>query len=446
MKNSHLDIAFAGVTVVIATGVFRFIAVPFGLPIYVVSGILLLLNLSYVVLRIRAFRFKKKQILPWVILLLVWPQISVLYSVGSDLRAALLSLNTFLTFAGVSILIQRGQIAILKRALSASLVLTYIGTILNLLRPDMFAEVARLADAYVLTMGRPGGFHLQPNDLAINVVLLFAGKLALDRGDRPIENAISAGIVVLIVLLTGSRTGLVTVGIVLMIDVIGRLTKGAAQVRVAKSSLKFLTSLALMSVAVFFIAKSVLVFLESKLDMVPGGLVDRLDAFLSFQLSYDSVGIQTQSISHRFDAQLNYIRLIAEMPITGRGIGSEQVYLATGKIPLSSHSSFLSMAFEYGIPYAVLFTLALVSFIFLFRQSSNGVRMKRSDYLSFAVLALVLFFYSGALVSSVPFVILVAMAVTSMARASAETAVQNKMSCKFALGQGPHAFSTGSTR
>lgn len=446
MKRSHLDIAFAVVTVIIATGVFRFIAVPFGVPIYIVSGILLLFNLSYVLMRIHAFRFNNKLILPWVILLLVWPLLSFLYSVGGNLRAALVILNAFLIFAGVSILIRRGQIAIVQRALSASLLLTYIGAILNLMRPDLFTEVARLADAYVLTMGRPGGFYLQPNDLAINTVLLLAGKLALDHGDHPIQKAITIGLVVLIVLLSGSRAGLVTVGVVLMFSVMGRLTKGAARGRITKSSLMYLASLVLMSVGVFFVAKSVLVFLQSTADLMPGGLVDRLDAFLNFKFSYDGVGTQSQTVSDRWEAQLNYLRLVADTPITGHGIGSEQFYLATGRIPLSSHSSFLSMAFEYGIPYAVFFTLALVSFIFFFRRSSNGERMERSDYWLFAVLALILLFYSGTLADRVPFVILVAIAVTSMARASAETAVQNKMSRQLAIGQGPHAFSKGSTR
>lgn len=446
MKRSHLDIAFAGATVIIATGIFRFIAVPFGVPIYIVSGILLLFNLFYVLKRIREFRFNHKRILPWVLLLLVWPLFSFFYSVGGDLRAALVLLNSFLIFAGVNILIRSGQIAVFQRALSVSLVLTYIGALLNLMWPVLFIEVARLADAYVLTMGRPGGFYLQPNDLAINIVLLFAGKLALDRGDHPIRNAVTVGMVVLTVLLSGSRAGLLAVGMVLMFDLIGRLIKGAAWGRIERSTLKYLAFLVFMSVGVLFLANWVLVLLKSTADLVPGGLVDRLDAFLSFRLSYDGNGIQTQSISDRWEAQLNYLRLIAELPITGHGIGSEQLYLAIGKIPLSSHSSFLSMAFEYGLPYAVFFTFALVSLTFVPRRSSSGVWMKRSGYFSFSVFTLILLFYSGALVGRVPFVILVAMAVTSMTRASADTARRNIASRRFAFAQGPDAFCKGSTR
>lgn len=446
MTRSHFDIAFAGVTVLIATGLFRFIAVPFGVPIYLVSGVLLVFILSYVMMRVRAFRFKQKQILPWVILLFVWPLCSILYSIGGDLRAALVSLNTFLIFAGISILIRRGQISIVQRVLSASLVLTYIGAILNLIRPNLFTEVARLADAYVLTMGRPGGFYLQPNDLAINIVLLFAGKLALDRGDRPVPNAITAGVVSLVVLLTGSRAGLVTLCVVLMFDVFGRLVGGASQVRMTKSVLTYVASLTLMGVGVFFTAKLALGFLKSVSRFTPGGLVDRLDAFLSLKLSYDGAGIQTQSVRDRWDAQSTYLELITEMPILGHGIGSEQLYLNTGRIPLSSHSSFLSMAFEYGIPYAALFTIALVSWIFPFRRSFNSIWLRRSKIWSFAILSLLLLFYSGNLTGRVPFVVLVAMAVTGIARSSGQTALQSHMSRQVGSKQKPQVLNAGLSR
>ena len=445
MKRSHLDIAFAVVTTIIATGFFRFIAVPFGIPIYFVSGVLLLFNSFYFVANIHAFRFNNKRILLWVLLLLIWPLFSFMYSVGGDLRSILILLNSFLIFSGISILIQRGHIIIVHKMLSASLVVTYLGAVLNLMRPDLFTEVARLADAYVLTMGRPGGFHLQPNDLAINSVLIFAAKLALDRDDHPIRDAISSGLVVLIVLLSGSRAGLMTVAIVLELDSVGRLTDRTSRVKIAKASISYLGSLVIMMIGVFFLAKSTLSFLRNTTDVTSGGLVDRLDAFLSFRLSYDGAGLHTQSITDRWEAQLNYLRLIAESPVTGHGIGSEQLYLATGGIPLSSHSSFLSMSFEYGVPYAFVFVLALVSFIFISGRSKMRIwvnmQLKPLDYWSFAILSLLLLFYSGTLVGRIPFVILVAIAVTPMLRVSAHIDLQKNSSRRILHSSEKDAFS-----
>ena len=70
-----------------------------------------------------------------------------------------------------------------------------------------------------------------------------------------------------------------------------------------------------------------------------------------------------------------------------------------------------------------------------------NMQLKPLDYWSFAILSLLLLFYSGTLVGRIPFVILVAIAVTPMLRVSAHIDLQKNSSRRILHSSEKDAFS-----
>lgn len=416
MKHGHWDLAFAIVAIAISTGIFRFLAAPFGLQIFHISGALLVFNLIYVLGFFSEFRFNDRRRFLWAVLLLIWPLSTVLYSSGADLRSILVLLNSFLIFAGAVILISRGRMDVVRNILLVSITLTCIGVVLNLLQPNLFAETAQLANASELTMGRPGGFYLQPNDLAINIVLLYAAHLALGVNRSTMLAAGSLGLVVLIVLLSGSRAGVIIAGLVIVMDLIGRFFSSGSSMRMLRSSVWYLVIMAVASIGIFSFARSLVSILQKNSEAAPGGLVDRLDAFLSFRLSYDGSGLDTQSVRDRWDAQLAYIEKIQGSPIFGYGLGSEEHLLEAGSITLSSHSSFLSTTLEYGAVYSLILIATICSFLISRKYKYQQGGLNFSVRWTFVMLSLILMFYSGELLYRAPFLLFLALMVACRPR------------------------------
>jgi hypothetical protein len=101
-----------------------------------------------------------------------------------------------------------------------------------------------------------------------------------------------------------------------------------------------------------------------EIDRNPGDLIDRMNTVLEFSLSDHEELAQDNSLQKRFSAQRIYWRLIKERPFLGHGFGAEELYRDNGTIYVTSHSTMLSVAMEYGIFYPlVLFPLLAAPFL-----------------------------------------------------------------------------------
>ena len=206
------DLLFAAALVLNATGLFRFLAVPFiplGGRVAHVSGVLLMLCAGYVCLNLPRLLGRWPRLLPWLFVLLLWPLGTLLYAPVLDWREIGLQVYFVLLVLSTISFSNRGGRTWLGRVFLTSFVLSLLGLVLNLVHPQLFADVTEITNADVLPAGRPGGFCLQPNALAIGMVFIFLGWLLCSRGESFVLEPAMIVLLLAAELATGSRMGLV---------------------------------------------------------------------------------------------------------------------------------------------------------------------------------------------------------------------------------------------
>lgn len=405
-----LDKLFFISLVLNATGLFRFIAPQLGASsIAQVSLALLVFNSFYLICRFRYLCSMLPRMLPWLVLLLVWPLATLAYAPATEWREVGLAAYGATLLAGTIVYTASNGLSSMHRVFLVALVLTVFGEGLNILRPAYFEDVAVMADARVLAIGRPGGFFLQPNRLGVGLVMIFVGWLALaPRHTRVRESAMTA-IFLGAVLLTGSRAGialaLVIIGAHLTCQWWGKIS-GSRTVR------RLSTRLAVLAACIFFVAAGAKLFTEvyrGEREPNSWGLVERVGAFLQFQLTRADTVWEDRSLQVRFAAQRVYWDLVKQRPLLGYGLGAEVWYREHGALWRASHSTIFSAILDYGVLHPVLF-FGLLGMAFFNRHRRSVERALGTNTIAqFAVLAGLMCVFSGGLFDRRVFFILLGM-------------------------------------
>jgi O-antigen ligase len=360
---------FFVVLVLNVTGLFSFVAPPLGVSIGQVSLVLLGISLLYLVSKARdsATILLRGGVGGWLFLLLIWPLGTVLYAPALEARDVGLQLYFFTLFLGAIVYASTNGLVAMRRVLSLSLAITIVGLVLSMLAPTYFAGVAELAGAtdYPKEV-RATGFFLQPNSLALNMGFLFIGWAALGRRKNALlEVAAILGIVVAM-LLTGSRTGVLVVVIVSALTMMSWLRKGMASGR-------FLLKVGLLVLGLVVGAIGMEYYMsQTETHGLPrDDLIGRIRLLYELKLSEGQSFFQDKSVQQRLGAQAVYWQLIKQKPLLGHGLGSETYYLENGPIRLTAHSDAIALAMKYGVLYPVVFVLLLL--LLYKRRARRGV-------------------------------------------------------------------------
>lgn len=381
------------------TGLFRFIAPQVNMSIGQVSIALLSFNFLYLFSRSgrAVFFLKKSKMLPWLFLLLLWPLATVAYAPSLNLREIGLQVYFFSLFLGTLVWIYRNGLDAVYRLYAISLALTVFGMALSKLVPGFFEAVAVLADANVPgeTVGaRPVGFFLQPNNLAIALLLLFVGWFGLWREKSAWREVLAIVLFLALELATGSRAGIMVgvgiTGVYLMHNWRQRLARGRL--------LYWLGLFLTLFVLLIFGMRAYLGATGSTVTGTSSGdLIDRLENMIYFRFSPEESLAKDTSIQLRYIAQKDALDLIIKKPVHGYGHGADLYFLETGRLLLSAHSQFLTGALQYGIFYSLAF---LVS-VFLFLKNKFRIQVESqlgsNIVVQFVFVFAVLFIYSSIL-------------------------------------------------
>jgi O-antigen ligase len=402
--QTMLDRLFFISLVLNATGLFRFIAPQIGVTIGYVSLALLAFNCVYLIA-------KADYTVPillrggmgrWLLVLLVWPLLTLLYAPAFDLREVGLQLYFFTLFLGTVVYCAGNGLPAMYRMLTISLVVTIVGMPLSMMAPQYFEAVAALAEAQSEVMGRPIGFYMQPNSLAISLCLIFIAWFAL----RKIKSVSSEVVVILIFLglqlLTGSRMGVLVgvgiAGIVLMYNwpkrlIRGRLiyTGGLLLICLGASVAGLRTYLAVVSDTGY---------------RQQGDLLDRMESIVTFRINPTGDLVEDTSLSARFDTQANYLELVLDRPWLGYGFGSDVYYQDTGQIWISAHSQALTYAFEYGVLNPLVVCLVVLSLYWKRGRRSVEHALDSNSVGQFVAAFLVLFAYASVTEARVFYIVL----------------------------------------
>ncbi|NCB09554.1 MAG: hypothetical protein EOM73_15525 [Bacteroidia bacterium] len=268
---------------------------------------------------------------------------------------------------------------------------------LSKLAPGFFEAVAVLADARVPgeTIGaRPVGFFLQPHNLAIALILLFVGWFGLWRKKKAWQEVLAIVLFLALELATGSRAGIMVgvgiTGVYLMHNWRKRLVRG-----------RLIYWLGLFLVLSVLLVFGMRVYLEATANTIAGrssgDLIDRIENMIYFRFSPEQSLVKDSSIQFRLMAQKDFLNLILKKPIHGYGYGSDSYFLETGRLWLSAHSQFLTVALQYGIFYPLAFLASVLRFFKSQWRKSVENQLQSNIVLQFIFLFVVFFSYSSIL-------------------------------------------------
>lgn len=380
------------------TGIFRFLAPLINITIGQISISLLFFNLIYLFLKSNYTRYilKYKSMLPWIIILLIWPLATTVYSPFFSLREIGLQVYYFSIFLGTIVWVNRKGINSVYHLFALSLVVTIFGMALSKLDPALFEKAAILADAKVPgeSIGaRPTGFYLQPNSLAIALNLMFIGWFGLWKKKTPRREVLAITLFLALELATGSRAGIIVgvgiIGVYLLHNWKKTLVSG-----------RLIYWLCIFPALLFFLSIGTQLYLNNIIQNTTSrhlDLLNRVESIIYLRFTTEDSITNDTSLQYRIMAQKIFLNYISRKPFHGYGLGSVRYYQDTGRIWLSAHSQFLTVAFEYGLFYPfTLFFMVLYLIKNKFRKKIECILMS-NIFLQFIFAFLLLFSYSSIL-------------------------------------------------
>lgn len=405
-----IDRLFLAILVLNATALFGFLAPQFGLSISQVSQTLLAFNLLYLISKAHVVQrlLARTEIAQWCFLLLLWPLATLAYAPSFELRQIGLQLYFFTLFLGALVFAAANGVRRIRQLLELSIAITTVGLALSLVSPEYFEAVAELASAKTVKEGRAFGFFLQPNKLATSLTLLFLAWFPLRRTKNTIADAVTIATFMVVILLTGSRTGILMSVVVVGLLALNLWKTGGAQ---GRSIVRVALLLGVLATGAAGL-REYLAQLEYR-DARRDDLISRMETLLNFELSDDGSLGEDGSIRARLDAQTVYWHLIEEKPILGHGFGSETYFRRLGPIFLTSHSDFLATAAEYGIAYPLWFIYALVAMYRRNERKTAEAILEANTIAQFTAVVLLLFVGSSIIHSRTFYVIWGALAATA---------------------------------
>lgn len=385
---------------------FRPVGVLTGIPSsYIVSVSTLLICVIYLIkynfdfkflLRIKLFRL-------WLILLLVYPSISFLISYFFEY----LSLNELiywfsynllygLLMVGATLFSFRNSYAIIKKMAFYSILITLVGFILNYTNYGFTKRVLEFSNAGAAShekLFRAVSFFSNPNAAALSIIIYYIIYISNNemKTFHPVKYVLLSVAVTGMVFLTGSRTSLLILALILLLYVIPSIVK---EIMIRYNFSKSLSYLNLIIGGFFFLTVfiSTLPFLSNFYSKLMGeNILARFD-FLTNLISGNSGLSQDRSVNYRLSIIPDYLERICENPIFGYGPQVVRNNLVSNVFENTSQNLFIEVAFIFGIPY-MIFTLYI---IFLSYQYALRYRIKAYETFNilkvFIVLIVVLSF------------------------------------------------------
>jgi O-antigen ligase len=392
-----LDKLFFVVLVLNATGLFRFVAPQLGMDIADVSLALLVLHGAYLWGRWRYLvpLLRRTDMKYCVCLLCVWPLITVLYAPTPDIRQIGLQLYYASLLCGTVVYAMANGLLAMRRVMTVSLALTILGIVLSMIAPTYFEEVAQLSGARAAYMGRAYGFFMQPNAAAAGIAFLFLGWYSLWKYKASLLEVVALLAFLVVMLLTGSRTGMLLSVIIVVFIITCSWRKGFRNALALRCS--YVNTLVL-TVCLIVGTAWMNSYASSRADQ-EWGLFHRIALLTSFKFSVTGYFEESRPGS-RFGAQKDYWSLIKEKPLFGHGLGAEHHYLRTGRLALSSHSMLLTCMMQFGPLYPVVFLLLMIRLCTNRNRADAERRFKTNSVLLFGLITLLLFTVNGGLLSA----------------------------------------------
>lgn len=395
-----IDRLFALSLILNMTGLFRFLAPQMGVSIGMISIALLALNLFYIFVNLP---LSQRLLLHGgmgglMFILVVWPLLALPFGTVLRLREIGLLLFFFSLVFGAGLYAVKNGLHAIHRVMLVSLLISLVGMGLSMTMPGYFASVAEAAQAHIQSegAGRAFGFFLQPNSMAVGMVILFIAWFACWEGKKSVLEVVAIMVLLVVILLSGSRTGMVLSALLVLFTL---AFSWKSYLRDARVLLKLVT----LGILVLVSAVGLRVYLSNQdtpLSSRQADLIQRMEMLLNLKLTNEDSILEDESVTERMHAQKNYLDLIAQRPLTGYGVGANSQFLEDETLDLLAHSDFLMRALEYGVLYPVVFMLVMLRLYFRRRRREIEHALGVNAITQFVFLLLFAYVINGIIMDS----------------------------------------------
>lgn len=355
-----------------ATNLFVFLPAWSKVPLTLIGGGMLLLNLVYLFSERQVLFNLMRNKMTWLLLVLffVWPVVGAIYPTFQGYRVvrevALQLLYTSLVL-GVAVLTVRISFARVRTLVFACFFVSVFGIYVQALLPGIFGAIAILPEGSgdVFVFGRSSGFFVNPN-VAGRVVILMYLVLALSSKKMGSLYILALSLVAfLAVLLTASRSSLL-IALVVFAYVIGhRLVIPYVRGHFSINPVRLLSGSVLL--IAFSISVLIVLPLASKYVLEETAVGTTKNLSQRFEIfAYGFAGfterVEEEALGRWYTIE-PYLDGFKESWLFGRGLAGYRIYKIENFLVLTPHNTIFAMWLNYGVFYILLASATVVIFL-----------------------------------------------------------------------------------
>jgi hypothetical protein len=400
-----LQLAFAINIFLNLTNLFVFIPAWLGLPLRLLGGLMLLVNLAYLFSERVVLANLLRHKLTWGLLILffIWPLLGALFPMFSGYnmkREILLQAFYTTTLLGAGVYVLRVSYARARLLTYACFVVSIVGIFAQIFLPGFFMSVAVMAEGAgdVFAYGRSGGFFVNPNVAGRFVILMYLLLMLSPKQIGALEilavTAVSFGAV----LLTASRSSLLLCMLAIVYVIGHRFSVPYIRGRMTFSPGRFILgsgAIVILAVMAAFILPLASKFVLEKTDVGSTKHASERFDFFAYGFGGFVERVQEEAVKRWYTVE-PYVDGFQESWLFGRGLAGYRIYKSENYLALTPHNTIFAMWMNYGVFYVLFgfFCFFVVAISPRMRLVENHLGMSFTPIL-FLMLIGIMFTYDG---------------------------------------------------
>lgn len=359
--NNWLQWAFVANMFLNLTGLFAFIPGWTGLPLSVIGGGMLLINLAYLMTQSQIVSgfFRSGVIWSLMILFLIWPVFSAIMPMAKGhllIREIILQIFYFTSILATAVLTLRIGFEGFRKFVLIGFLISIFGIWLQAAMPGLFGLIAVVSDSSgeEFAYGRIGGFFINPNVAARFVILLYI-VLMMSARKLSILWILPFSVATFVaVMITASRSSLLIAVFAIAYVIVQRY--GLPYIR-GRMKLNFMRIICSFS-AIILIAASFLFILINASNFVlnetnvGSGSTRASQRYELFANGIDGfIYVMKEEMLGRWYTVEPYAPAFEESWILGRGLAGSRIYMRQNFLELIPHNTIFVAWLDYGVFY-----------------------------------------------------------------------------------------------
>jgi hypothetical protein len=405
LMRKLLQIAFAINIFLNLTNLFVFIPAWLGLPLRLIGGLMLLVNLAYLFSERAVLADLLRHKLTWALLVLffIWPLLGALFPMFNGYsmkREIVLQAFYATTLLGAGVYVLRVSYARARLLAYACFGVSIVGIFAQIFLPGFFMSVAMMAEnsGEVFAFGRAAGFFVNPNVAGRFVILMYLLLMLSPKKLGALEILAVTTVAFAAVLLTASRSSLLLCMGVIFYVIGHRFSVPYISGRMTFSPGRFILggmAIVVLAVMAAFILPLASKFVLEKTDVGSTKHASQRFDFFAYGFGGFVDRVEEEAVKRWYTVE-PYVDGFKESWLFGRGLSGYRIYKTENHLALTPHNTIFAMWLNYGVFYVLFgfFCFFVVAVSPRMRLVENHLGMSFTPVLFLALLG-IMFTYDG---------------------------------------------------